>query len=212
MTSARPAGDSSKLNLRVLVGRTGAGKTEALHALAQLGERVLDLEALARHRGSSFGALGYSRQPSDREFQQEILALLAMPGRCWLEHEGPYLGSVSLPRVLVTALDRAPAVELVADVPSRVARLVLLYADLSNEALIGAVERLRSRLLPARAEAAVRAIKEGRRELAVRVLLPYYDRAYVHQQRWRTGPVRAQLGVSGYTALEVARRVLEVSG
>lgn len=49
----------------VLGGCTGSGKTEVLHALRRKGEQVLDLEGLANHRGSAFGAVGQPPQPSN---------------------------------------------------------------------------------------------------------------------------------------------------
>jgi tRNA 2-selenouridine synthase len=39
-------------NIRILSGYTGSGKTEILQSLTDLGEQVIDLEALAHHRGS----------------------------------------------------------------------------------------------------------------------------------------------------------------
>jgi tRNA 2-selenouridine synthase len=49
----------------VLGGCTGSGKTEVLHVLRAKGEQVLDLEGLANHRGSAFGAVGQLPQPSN---------------------------------------------------------------------------------------------------------------------------------------------------
>ena len=54
---------SRKFNLRIVAGATGAGKTEVLTQLAEMGEQVLDLEHLANHRGSAFGGLGLPPQP-----------------------------------------------------------------------------------------------------------------------------------------------------
>ncbi|MFT7588718.1 MAG: tRNA 2-selenouridine synthase, partial [Limisphaerales bacterium] len=50
--------------LVVLQGSTGSGKTDILLKMAALGEQVIDLEGLANHRGSAFGALGMDPQPS----------------------------------------------------------------------------------------------------------------------------------------------------
>ncbi|MDO8971432.1 MAG: tRNA 2-selenouridine(34) synthase MnmH, partial [Saprospiraceae bacterium] len=45
--------DNSALNLVVLGGRTGSGKTKILHALKRLGEQIIDLEAIEHHKGSA---------------------------------------------------------------------------------------------------------------------------------------------------------------
>jgi tRNA 2-selenouridine synthase len=55
--------------LIVLGGMTGTAKTLILHELAALGEPVLDLEALANHRGSSFGGLMMPPQPSTEHYE-----------------------------------------------------------------------------------------------------------------------------------------------
>ena len=53
---------------QVLCGRTGSGKTRLLHALAEQGAQMLDLEGLAGHRGSVLGALPGRAQPSQKRF------------------------------------------------------------------------------------------------------------------------------------------------
>ena len=54
---------SARLDYRVVCGPTGAGKTRLLHALAQAGAQVLDLEALASHRSSVLGMIPGQPQP-----------------------------------------------------------------------------------------------------------------------------------------------------
>jgi tRNA 2-selenouridine synthase len=63
--------DSFKLplKLRVIGGSTGAGKSDILRALAAKGEQVIDLEALAHHKGSVFGGLMMPKQPTTEQFQ-----------------------------------------------------------------------------------------------------------------------------------------------
>ena len=60
----------------VLGGKTGSGKTEILKQLASLGEQVIDLEALANHKGSAFGALGEEPQPRVEQFENNLFAIL----------------------------------------------------------------------------------------------------------------------------------------
>ncbi|HEX8041723.1 MAG TPA: tRNA 2-selenouridine(34) synthase MnmH, partial [Chryseosolibacter sp.] len=78
------------LNLRIIGGCTGSGKSEILRALRQRGEQVLDLEALASHKGSVFGGLMMAPQPTTEQFQndlfEEILPLDASRP-VWVEDE-----------------------------------------------------------------------------------------------------------------------------
>jgi tRNA 2-selenouridine synthase len=57
------------LDLRVVCGTTGSGKTRLLHALEAAGAQVLDLEGLAVHRGSLLGHLPGEPQPSQKTFE-----------------------------------------------------------------------------------------------------------------------------------------------
>lgn len=168
----------------MLAGLAGAGKTATLHALAAAGEQVLDLESLARHRGSAFGGLGMERQPSHRTFVHTVRTALAAadPVRpLWVEDEGPFIGRVGLPPELVRRLAEAPVIELRPPLAERIARLVEEYGSTPPEALIAAVGRSAARLGPAVSAAACAAIRSGDLPGAVGVLLPAYDAAYAHR-------------------------------
>lgn len=87
----------------VLCGRTGSGKTRLLRALADAGEQVLDLEALARHRGSVLGAWPDQPQPGQKAFDTALWqTLLALdPSRpVFVESESRKVGAVQLPDAL----------------------------------------------------------------------------------------------------------------
>ncbi len=56
---------------------TGSGKTELLHHLSDSGEQVLDLEGLANHKGSAFGALGQADQPTNEQFENDLATKMA---------------------------------------------------------------------------------------------------------------------------------------
>ncbi len=119
----------------VLDGNTGSAKTELLALLPGLGVQVLDLEAMANHRGSVFGARG--PQPSQKAFEGRLAAALAGldPARpVVVEAESAKVGEVSLPAPLWKAMCAAPRIAL--DVPraARAAYLTRAYADLAADA------------------------------------------------------------------------------
>ncbi|MET0518531.1 MAG: tRNA 2-selenouridine(34) synthase MnmH [Burkholderiaceae bacterium] len=118
------------LDLRVLCGRTGSGKTRLLQALAAEGAQVLDLEALASHRGSVLGQLPGEPQPSQKRFDSLVwLSLRALdPARpVYLESESRKIGQLRVPEALHQAMRESPHC-LWVDMPEA-ARISLLLQD-----------------------------------------------------------------------------------
>ena len=167
--------------LHVIAGLTGSGKTEILRQLAALGECCVDLEGLARHKGSAFGQLGEAAQPTQAQFENELaLAWRATdPARpLWLEDESRMIGKRSLPEVIWERKQNARF--HVIDLPDeeRIAHLCKVYACFSPDELVASVETIRSRLGGGRAKATVEALHSGDFASACRIILSYYDRAY----------------------------------
>lgn len=169
--------------IRVLGGLTGSGKTEVLHALQARGAQVVDLEAIARHRGSVFGGFGQPRQPSQQQFENE----LAMQWRAldphrpvWLEDESRRIGNVGIPDALFDQLQTAET--LVLDVPdeARLDRLTTLYGTFAAADLHDALDYIRKRLGGLRTQQAHAALATGHLRRACSIMLSYYDDAYRH--------------------------------
>ena len=104
----------------IIHGRTGVGKTRLLQQLSNM----LDLEGLARHRGSSFGNLSIS-QPSVINFENSLsIALLKLHQNpeqtIFLEGEGRLIGRLGLPSVLLEKMRRSPYLILEADIKERI--------------------------------------------------------------------------------------------
>jgi tRNA 2-selenouridine synthase len=174
----------------LLTGLTGAGKTECLHGLAAAGEQVLNLELLARHRGSAFGGMGLGPQPSHESFQTAVRAVLseADPARpLWVEAEGDFIGSVGLPLGLRDSMLVAPRIEIVADVTDRIRRIVATYGGYPLHEWLAALGRVEPRLGPALAHSVRKALLAGAHDAAVELLLGYYDRGYANRNRSRKG-------------------------
>jgi tRNA 2-selenouridine synthase len=171
----------AQVPLIVAIGLAGAGKTAILRELASRGRHVVDLERLARHSGSAFGGFGPEPQPSQAEFDESLAAALACGGAgrpTWIEDEGPFLGSLSLPPDLLARLAVADAVEVVAPRAARIDRLVATYGSIDPRLLIKATQRIRPRLGAARADRAIRAFGQADVRAGVDALLPYFDEAY----------------------------------
>ena len=88
----------------VVAGRTGSGKTRLLQALQDTGAQVLDLEALARHRGSVLGGLPHEPQPSQKAFETQLWQTLSSfdPAQpVFVESESRKIGQVQVPTALL---------------------------------------------------------------------------------------------------------------
>jgi tRNA 2-selenouridine synthase len=119
-----------ELRFRVVHGATGSGKSRLLHALRQVGAQVLDLEALAAHRGSVLGALPGQPQPPQKLFESRLFAALAALSRSrpvFVEGESRKIGQLQVPEALITAMRASECVVLEAEAPTRVELLMDEY-------------------------------------------------------------------------------------
>ncbi|MEO1450536.1 MAG: tRNA 2-selenouridine(34) synthase MnmH, partial [Bacteroidota bacterium] len=136
--------------LQVLSGPTGSGKTPILHAMAGQGAQVLDLEGLARHKGSAFGGIGQAEQPSTEHFENLLAAALSVFDPLlpiWVEDESIGIGRIFVPLAFYERMQTAPV--WVVDLPQelRIARLVREYAlPTVKEELSAALKRIGKRL------------------------------------------------------------------
>ncbi len=170
--------------LRVLGGKTGSGKTEALLHLRDLGAQVIDLEGLARHRGSAFGFLPGKPQPGRSHFENRLaVALVACdPSRpIWVEDESENLGTVNLPKPFFRHLRNSPLYVLETPDPDRLQRVLRDYGTLPHYEMGAALDRIKKRLGGAEHAKAKAALADNDLAEIARILLAYYDRAYAKQ-------------------------------
>lgn len=199
------------LPLKVVLvdGNTGSGKTEVLGLLAARGEQVIDLEALAGHRGSLFGAVAGRPQPSQKLFESRLLAAtdaVDPDRRVFVEAESSKVGERMVPPALWQAMATAPRIELVAPVEVRADYLVSAYRDIVEDraALDAAMMRLptppgRKRLEEWRALADAGDF----RTLALALMALHYDPAYRRSSRKDARPILGQVELAGLAAADL---------
>lgn len=169
------------LKIRLLGGNTGCGKTEILQVLRSQGEQIIDLEGLANHKGSAFGALGEQTQPTTEQFENNLYETFRYidPERSvWVENESRTIGSVSIPDGFWKQMKTAPLINLERPVSERVETIMRHYGNFSGEELKEAFSNIKKRLGGKNYQAAVLALDEKDLETAIEIALFYYDKAY----------------------------------
>jgi len=215
--SARLYEGAPLAQLVLLDGGTGSGKTEVLSRLEGLGVQTLDLERLAAHRGSLFGALPGRRQPSQKMFESELLAQIERldPARpVVVEAESSKIGELILPPALWSAMEAAPRIELVAPAEARARYLARNYAELADDAaaLMAGLERLPERLGRRRLEAwRALALVRAYPELAEALIEAHYDPAYRRASRKAAGPTIGRVAVESLDAAGFDKAAADVA-
>ena len=121
---------------RVVCGTTGSGKSRLLQELEKAGAQVLDLEALAAHRGSLLGALPDQPQPTQKCFESKLWAALNRfdPSRTvYVESESKKIGALRVPDTLILAMRASPCVRLEVPLESRVKLLTEDYVHFLHD-------------------------------------------------------------------------------
>jgi len=128
------------LRFHVVCGATGTGKSRLLEALVRAGAQVLDLEALAAHRGSVLGELPDAPQPTQKSFETGIWTVLSGfdAGRpVYVESESRKVGNLRVPERLIERMRASRCFRLEASEGLRVALLLEDYAHfLADPALL----------------------------------------------------------------------------
>ena len=199
--------DELGLKFILLDGGTGTGKTQMLHSVGRRGVQVLDLENLALHRGSLFGALAGKPQPSQKWFESTLMKALAgmEPSRPILvEAESSKIGNRTLPPAVWRAMEQAPRIEISTPIEARAEYLVSRYRDvvLNRELL----ERVLSQLevYPGRKQLANwRELADAGQyeELAKQVVERHYDPSYARFSARNQRPVLDRIEIADFGEL-----------
>ena len=177
------AGLSEKRKVIVLGGMTGSGKTQILGNIMKKDWQVIDLEGLACHKGSAFGALGQPPQPSTEHFANILFDVWKRTDRdqpIWLEDESRNIGSVFMPEQFYNNMQGMPVVIIMMDVRTRMPRLMEEYSVYPPGELKDSIMRISKRLGGDNTRDAIKAVDNGDIAKAVEITLHYYDRAYMY--------------------------------
>jgi tRNA 2-selenouridine synthase len=172
------------LSLVVLSGKTGSGKTELLQHLVDKGEQVIDLEFLAKHRGSSFGALAFEEPTTQEQFENDLFEVIRHfdpEKRIWIEDESRTIGDKVIPEGIWKQMALASRVVIEKSFDERLERIVKDYGVFNKEDLKRSMLRIGKRLGPQHVKAALEFLDVNDQHSAFAIALGYYDKAYTYQ-------------------------------
>jgi tRNA 2-selenouridine synthase len=166
----------------VIGGYTGSAKTLVIHNLLKQNIPTIDLEGLANHKGSAFGALGEEKQPSQEMFEnllaQKLFDYQNIKTSIWLEDESQRIGNLQIPILLWKNMRSSPVYFLDIPFEERLQYITEHYGKFSNEALINATIRIQKRLGGLETKNAINFLLEKNTKACFSILLTYYDKWY----------------------------------
>ena len=204
---------SQEIELLVLGGFSGSGKTFILEELKQLGEQVVDLEGMAHHKGSAFGSLGETPQPSSQHFENQLFEYwrhLDMDRPVWVEDESSRIGCVQIPNILYAQMRTNPLYFI--DIPKqeRAKFLVYEYACFDTNHLAKSINGIAKRLGGQNVKAALEALEAKDYYQVALITLQYYDKAYLKGVAERDQEMVQRIPLSTVNHIENAKQLLEL--
>lgn len=169
--------------ITIIGGHTGSGKTALLQELSTIGNQIIDLEKLACHKGSSFGAIGQSPQPTQEHFEN-LLAMELSIIKCdagsmlYLEDESQRIGEVNIPSVFFKQMREKKVLFLDIPFEERLNFIVSNYGKFKKEELVNAIIRIKKKLGGLETKNAINSLVEDDIKNCFAILLQYYDKLY----------------------------------
>lgn len=168
---------------QIVGGYTGSGKTLVLKELEKQGQAVIDLEGLASHKGSAFGAMGEGKQPGQEMFENLLAEKLRdmvhnPPTNIWLEDESQRIGNLRIPMPLWNTMRKSRVCFLDIPFEQRLNYLAEEYGKFEAEKLVNAIIRIKKRLGGLETKNAINHLLENNITESFRILLAYYDKWY----------------------------------
>lgn len=203
---------SEKANYLIIGGRTGSGKTELLHQLQKNGAQIIDLERLAHHKGSAFGALGELPQPTTEQFENDLyveFTKLDLRKPIWIEDESKNIGCCYITNAMWANMRIAPII--IIDLPTevRVKRLVTDYGENFTAGLEESILKIEKRLGNEAMKEALKSLAEGNLSEVARIVLRYYDKAYDHSVLSKEKELITRISFETDDIAHIAQRLME---
>lgn len=198
----------------ILGGMTGSGKTEILDEMEKLGQQIIDLEGLANHKGSAFGALGRGIQPTNEQFTNDLFEVwkdLDPNKSVWIEDESKNIGSVSIPEELYEKMNQAPVIVVEMTKELRINRLVKEYALFDPIQLEQSIKKIQKRLGGLKTQNCLKSVREKKFEEAIDISLSYYDKAYNLSLDKKKKRIAGHIRAEDNSLVITARKIIDIT-
>lgn len=177
--------------LHIVSGYTGSNKTGTLQALKEKNQAVIDLEGLAKHRGSAFGHIGLAPQPSQEQFENDLAMELFLihshdpQAGVWIEDESQRIGLVNVPPAFFKQMREQEILFLDIPYEHRLNFLASTYGVFEKQDLLNGIMRISKKLGGPEYREATELLEAGQVHSCFRILLNYYDRLYLKSSQKR---------------------------
>lgn len=198
--------------LFVLGGYTGSGKTDILKEMEKIGAQFLDLEGIANHKGSAFGAIGQHPQPTSEQFENMLAKKLGefdLTKPVWVEDESRQVGRCAIPDNLFAHMRDTHLIKVIIPKIIREKRLVKEYGCFPKEPLENSIKNIERRLGGLRTKQSLDALESGDMLKVAEITLEYYDKAYLHGNSKRNTKLIYELDINEDNPAKSAQKVLD---
>ena len=205
----------SDLRLILVSGHTGTGKTELLQTLRALDTQIIDLEALANHRGSVLGR-GVSCQPSQKLFESLLfreISTLDPHKPIFVEAESSKIGNITIPPAFWCAMKNAQKIEIVAPIKERARYLKRTYQNLTSnvENLCDRLDFLVRQQGRKRVDEWKTLAREKKYEhLAVQLMELHYDKRYSRSRQPAQTSISLQIALEKINSREISKAAQKI--
>ncbi len=176
----------------LLGGKTGSGKTDILKKLNAHDFQIVDLEGIAHHKGSAFGAINEQKQNPQQVFEHQLYYELSMLDSTFpviLEDEAQTIGFNKLPHGLWQQMKQSTIIKIEIPFELRVQKLVEDYTTVDIEALKSCVVKISQQLGTLNTKLCLQYLDEKNLSDVARLSLLYYDRAYEFSYKNKKQPI-----------------------
>ena len=179
----------------IIRGPTGCAKTRILQRLKTIGANTIDLEGIAKHKGSLLGSNPNISQPSQKLFESQIyfeIKRIKEKKIIFIESESSKIGNLFLPSILLKKIKTSPAIEINSTINSRVNFLLKDYKNYINkknsfsELFTHAKSKLGNKIVTKWQQSYK---KKEWKDLAFKLITEYYDPLYSHNLKNKNNKV-----------------------